>query len=59
MVSEDYWEDPRATYSDIVRTFHDEAFYVRIYNPEEIEYAVTQIEKILEYLKKGGLMAIY
>lgn len=45
-------EDLRAVYSDIMRTLHDEAFYEGVYNPEEAEYAITQIKKVLEELRK-------
>ena len=45
-------EDLRAIYSDVMRTLHDEAFYMGVYNPEEAEYAITQIKKILEDIKK-------
>ncbi len=46
-------EDLRATYSDIMRTLHDEAFYEGVYNPEEAKYAITQVKKMIEELKKG------
>ena len=45
-------EDFRALYSDVMRTLHDEAFYEGIYNPEEVEYAITQVKNVLEELKK-------
>jgi len=46
-------EDLRALYSDVMRTLHDEAYYEGIYNPEEAEYAITQVKKMIEDLKKG------
>jgi len=46
-------EDLRAIYSDIMKTLHDEAFYQGIYNPEEAEYAIRQVKRMLEELKKG------
>ena len=44
-------EDLRALYSDVMKTLHDEAFYEGIYNPEEAEYAIKQVKKILEEFK--------
>lgn len=46
-------EDLRAKYSDVMRTLHDEAFYEGVYNPEEVRYAITLIEKMLEEFKKA------
>ena len=46
-------EDLRALYSDVMKTLHDEAFYEGVYNPEEAEYAIKQVKKALEELKKG------
>ncbi|MBS7638707.1 hypothetical protein KEJ49_07515 [Candidatus Bathyarchaeota archaeon] len=46
-------EDLRAIYSDVMRTLHDEAFYEGVYNPEEAEYAITQVKKMIEEFKKG------
>lgn len=46
-------EDLRAIYSDVMKTLHDEAFYEGIYNPEEAEYAIRQVKKVIEELKKG------
>lgn len=46
-------EDLRAIYSDVMKTLHDEAFYEGIYNPEEAEYAIKQVKKVIEELKKG------
>jgi len=46
-------EDLRALYSDIMKTLHDEAFYEGIYNPEEAEYAIKQVKRMLEELKRG------
>jgi len=46
-------EDLRALYSDVMRTLHDEAFYEGVYNPEEAKYAITQVKKMLEELKKS------
>ncbi len=54
-------EDLRATYSDVMRTLHDEAFYEGIYNPEEARYAIDQVKRIIKEFKKladqelGGL----
>lgn len=45
-------EDLRAIYSDVMKTLHDDAFYEGIYNPEEAEYAIMQVKKILEELGK-------
>ena len=39
-------EDLRAIYSDVMRTLHEEAFYMGVYNPEEVEYPIKQIKKI-------------
>ena len=44
-------EDLRAIYSDVMRTLHEEAFYMGVYNPEEVEYAIKQIKKIIEEFK--------
>ena len=41
-------------YSGIIRTLCEEAFSYEIINPEEAEYTVTQIKKILEYLEGGA-----
>jgi len=46
-------EDLRALYSDVMKTLHDEAFYEGVYNPEEAEYAIKQVKKALEELKKS------
>jgi len=46
-------EDLRALYSDIMKTLHNEAFYERIYNSEEAEYAIKQVRKMLEKFKRG------
>jgi len=46
-------EDLRALYSDIMKTLRDEAFYEGVYNPEEVEYAIKQVETMLEELKKS------
>jgi uncharacterized protein (UPF0332 family) len=46
-------EDLRALYSDVMKTLHDEAFYEGVYNPDEAEYAIKQVKKMLEELKKG------
>jgi len=45
-------EDLRALYSDVMKTLYDEAFYEGIYNPEEAEYAIKQVKKILEEFKR-------
>ena len=42
----------RALYSDVMKTLHDEAFYEGIYNPEEAEYAMKQVKRMLEELKR-------
>ena len=44
--------DLRALYSDIMKTLNDQAFYEGVYNPEEAEYAIKQVRKMLEELKK-------
>jgi len=46
-------EDLRAIYSDVMKTLHDEAFYEGVYNPDEAEYAIKQVKKVLEEIKKG------
>jgi len=46
-------EDLRALYSDVMKTLHDEAFYEGVYNPEEAKYAIKQVKKMLEELKKS------
>ncbi|MEM2168617.1 MAG: hypothetical protein QW186_02285 [Candidatus Bathyarchaeia archaeon] len=46
-------EDLRAMYSDVMKTLHDEAFYEGVYNPEEAEYAITLVKKMLEEFKKS------
>jgi len=46
-------EDLRALYSDVMKTLYDEAFYEGVYNPEEAEYAIKQVKKMLEELKKS------
>ena len=45
-------EDLRVLYSDVMKTLHEEAFYEGICNPEEVEYAIKQVRKMLEELKK-------
>ena len=45
-------EDLRALYSDVMRTLHDEAFYEGVYNPEEANYAITVVKKMLQEFKK-------
>jgi len=37
-----------------MKTLHDEAFYEGVYNPEEVEYAIKQVKRMLEELKKGS-----
>jgi len=44
-------EDLRALYSDVMKTLHDEAFYEGVYNPEEVEYAIKQVKKMIEEFK--------
>jgi len=46
-------EDLRALYSDVMRTLHDEAFYEGVYNPEEAQYAITLVKRMLEDFKKN------
>ena len=46
-------EDLRALYSDVMKTLHDEAFHEGVYNPEEAEYAIKQVKKMLKELKKS------
>ena len=46
-------EDLRALYSDVMETLHDEAFYEGIYNPEEAEYAIKQVRRMIEELRKS------
>jgi secreted Zn-dependent insulinase-like peptidase len=46
-------EDLRALYSDVMKTLHDEAFYEGVYNPEEAEYAIKQVKRALEELKRS------
>jgi len=36
-----------------MKTLHDEASYEEIYNPEEAEYAMKQVRKMLEELKRN------
>ncbi|MCX8205318.1 MAG: hypothetical protein N3H31_06680, partial [Candidatus Nezhaarchaeota archaeon] len=46
-------EDLRAIYSDVMKTLHDEALYNGVYKPEEAEYAIRQVEKVLRELKES------
>lgn len=46
-------EDLRAIYSDVMETLHDEEFYDGVYKPEEAEYAIRQVEKILKDLRES------
>ena len=46
-------EDLRALYSDVMKTLHDEAFYEGVYNPEEVEYAIKQVKKMIEEFKES------
>jgi len=46
-------EDLRATYSDVMRTLHDEAFYDGVYDPEEARYAIALVKKMLEEFRKS------
>jgi len=46
-------EDLRATYSDLMRTLHDEAFYDGVYDPEEARYAIALVKKMLEEFRKS------
>ncbi|MEM1549269.1 MAG: hypothetical protein QXO74_00140 [Candidatus Methanomethylicia archaeon] len=50
---EDRAEDLRAVYSDVMKTLHEEALYNGVYKPDEAEYAIKQVEKILKDLKEG------
>ncbi|MEM0050813.1 MAG: hypothetical protein QW424_01340 [Candidatus Bathyarchaeia archaeon] len=43
----------RAVYSDVMKTLHDEALHNGVYKPDEAEYAIKQVEKILRDLKEG------
>jgi len=47
-------EDLRATYSDVMRTLHDEAFYDGVYDPEEARYAIALVKTMLEEFKKSS-----
>jgi len=44
-------EDLRATYSDLMRTLHEEAFYEGVYQPEEVRYSIEKVRKIIEELE--------
>jgi hypothetical protein len=46
-------EDLRALYSDVMKTLHDEASYEGVYNPEEAQYAIRLVKRLLEELKKN------
>jgi HEPN domain-containing protein len=46
-------EDLRATYSDLMRTLHDEAFYEGVYDPEEVKYAIKKVRDVIEEIKKA------
>ncbi|MFZ8788286.1 MAG: PaREP1 family protein [Acidilobaceae archaeon] len=46
-------EDLRAIYSDLMRTLHDEAFYERVYDPEEVKYAIKKVRNVIEEIKKA------
>jgi HEPN domain-containing protein len=46
-------EDLRATYSDLMRTLHDEAFYEGVYDPEEVKYAIKRVRDVIEEIKKA------
>lgn len=46
-------EDLRASYSDAMRTLHDEAFYEGVCDPEEAKYAIALVKKMLEDFKKS------
>ncbi|MEZ0346229.1 MAG: hypothetical protein ABWK01_06745 [Infirmifilum sp.] len=50
--------DLRALYSDVMKTLHDEALYEGVYNPEEAEYAIKQVRKMLEELKRAAATRI-
>ena len=45
-------EDLRALYSDLMRTLHEEAFYMGVWEPDEVEYAMSKIEEVLEKLER-------
>ncbi len=45
-------EDLRALYSDLMKTLHDEAFYEGVYQPDEVEYAIEKVAKIIDELEK-------
>ncbi len=44
-------EDLRTTYSDLMRTLHEEAFYEGIYQPDEVRYGIEKVRKIIEELE--------
>ena len=44
-------EDLRAIYSDMMKTLHEEAFYEGVYQPSEVWYALSKIERIIEELE--------
>jgi hypothetical protein len=45
-------EDLRALYSDLMKTLHDEAFYEGVYQPDEVEYALKEVEEIISKLEE-------
>ncbi len=44
-------EDLRATYSDLMQTLHEEAFYEGVYQPEEVRYSIEKVREIIEELE--------
>ncbi len=45
-------EDLRAIYSDLMKTLHEEAFYEGVYQPDEVDYAIRKIEKLIDELEE-------
>ena len=45
-------EDLRALYSDLMRTLREEAFYVGIYQPDEVEYAIKKVGEVISRLEE-------
>ncbi|MEB3816324.1 MAG: PaREP1 family protein [Desulfurococcales archaeon] len=44
--------DLRATYSDLMKTLHGEAFYEGAHQPDEVEYAINKIAEIIDELER-------
>lgn len=45
-------EDLRALYSDLMRTLREEAFYMGIYQPDEVEYAIKKVGEVISRLEE-------